>query len=381
MKTPKLRYHKASKRYVVTVNGKDVYLGYDQAEAQIQYHEMMANVAAGIPAIAPPDPDGLFVCELIERYVLDREQYYKRNPQAFERGKAVLKVLNRTFGHFRPGQFGMIELRQLRDELMKPNGQGRRRCRNEINRLMGEMFAFWKWCVSMELVSVELYQKYITLEPLKKGRCDAPESSPVTSVPMGWVRAVQANVNSSVSAMIDLQLLTGARPGEIVRLKAEDIDRTGDVWSVTLAEHKTAYRGKQRVIYFGPKAQEVLKPFFLRRRPKEFLFQPVDAGTFRAEKAATHRRLGQMEYRKTDREVGPCYDVASYRRAISRACESAEVPHWHPHQLRHTAATEVRKQYSAEVARAVLGHTTLNATEIYAEVDAGIAKRVAGEIG
>ncbi len=53
-----------------------------------------------------------------------------------------------------------------------------------------------------------------------------------------------------------------------------------------------------------------------------------------------------------------------------RVCKRAGVPHWHPHQLRHTAATELRKKYGVEMVRAVLGYAHLAATEIYAEVDA-----------
>ena len=40
---------------------------------------------------------------------------------------------------------------------------------------------------------------------------------------------------------------------------------------------------------------------------------------------------------------------------------------WHPNQLRHTAATMIRRQYGAEAAQAILGHSELSTTEIYAE--------------
>ncbi len=45
------------------------------------------------------------------------------------------------------------------------------------------------------------------------------------------------------------------------------------------------------------------------------------------------------------------------------------IPHWHPHQLRHNAATRLRREFGFEVARAVLGHSSPVVTEVYAELD------------
>jgi integrase len=49
--------------------------------------------------------------------------------------------------------------------------------------------------------------------------------------------------------------------------------------------------------------------------------------------------------------------------------------------LRHSAATEIRKRFGIEAAQHVLGHATLNVTEIYAEKNAEAARRVAAMIG
>jgi integrase len=57
------------------------------------------------------------------------------------------------------------------------------------------------------------------------------------------------------------------------------------------------------------------------------------------------------------------------------------IPAWHPHQLRHTRGTEVRRQYGAEAAQIFLGHAKMSATEIYAERDLALAERVAGQMG
>jgi integrase len=42
---------------------------------------------------------------------------------------------------------------------------------------------------------------------------------------------------------------------------------------------------------------------------------------------------------------------------------------WHPHQLRHNAATELRKEFGIEAARIILVHHSAEITEVYAEKD------------
>ena len=79
--------------------------------------------------------------------------------------------------------------------------------------------------------------------------------------------------------------------------------------------------------------------------------------------------------------IFPGYSPQSYGRAIMRACRDAGVNHWHPHQLRHAAATRFRESHGLDAAQAVLGHKTARVTEIYAEKVAGLAKRVTDEMG
>ena len=78
---------------------------------------------------------------------------------------------------------------------------------------------------------------------------------------------------------------------------------------------------------------------------------------------------------------GTRYDVGSYRRAIARACTAAKIPSWHPHQLRHNAATNLRKEFGIETARLILGHKNAAMTEIYAEADTGKALDVIAKVG
>ena len=75
------------------------------------------------------------------------------------------------------------------------------------------------------------------------------------------------------------------------------------------------------------------------------------------------------------------YNVNAYRIAIHRACEKAGQPKWSPNQLRHTAATEVRKKFGLEAAQVICGHQSADVTQVYAERDAELAMKVAKAVG
>ena len=75
------------------------------------------------------------------------------------------------------------------------------------------------------------------------------------------------------------------------------------------------------------------------------------------------------------------YGVASYRRAIHRACDLAKIERWSPNRLRHTAATRLRREMGIDVAGALLGHSDADTTTIYAERDLELARNAMEKLG
>ena len=55
--------------------------------------------------------------------------------------------------------------------------------------------------------------------------------------------------------------------------------------------------------------------------------------------------------------------------------------HWSPNQLRHNAATHIRKEFGLDAARVILGHSSPAVTEVYAELDQAKAMEIMGKIG
>ena len=167
-----------------------------------------------------------------------------------------------------------------------------------------------------------------------------------------------------------------------------DIDRgRGGTWVYRPSVHKTEHHEIERVIFLGPRAQEILKPFLDRRHPCHYLFVPRE-GMAHFRKLQREQRKSKVQPSQQDRSKckprkrpGACYTRDSYRQSIVRACQAAKVPAWFPNQLRHARATEIRREFNLDAARAVLGHTSPAVTEVYAELDADTAAQVMERLG
>lgn len=230
-------------------------------------------------------------------------------------------------------------------------------CRRTVNAKVSRMIRIFRWGgdPEREYVPELVVARLMTLRPLPYGRSTARETPPRTAVPddqldqiLAYLKIAprghhltpqqrEARVRSST--MIELQLETGMRPGELCSMRVEDIDRDGPMgtWLYHPAEHKTQHRGKVRVIPIFPEAQHLLTRWLTVKGIKS----------------------------------GPIFDVRrdSYTRMVARTCERAGLPHWSPHQLRHAAAVRARRQAGLEAAQALLGHASTRTTEVYAPSD------------
>ena len=86
------------------------------------------------------------------------------------------------------------------------------------------------------------------------------------------VKATLPFVSPQVSELIQLQRLTGARPGEMLALRPADVDRSGEVWFYRPEHHKTAHHGKTREIAIGPRGQRILAPYLAKTEPTDRCF-------------------------------------------------------------------------------------------------------------
>ena len=311
----------------------------------------------------------------------------------------TLNVLLECFPNLDVDAFGPLRLKEVRERMID-----KKWCRTQINRCICVIRRVFKWAVSEQMVSPVILHGLQAVAPLKRGRSRAKESTPVKPVDERHVYDVLAHTTPVVAAMIELQLLTGMRPGELVAIRPCDIDRSGKVWHYTPETHKNSYRGIERIVAIGPRGQEILSPYLLRRAEK-YCFSPIESEKQRRERLTENRKtplscgnkVGTNRKETPEKLPSDTYDSHSYRRAVQYAISACNkdrraeakavgaepklVPGWTPYQLRHTNATKIRKELGYETAGAALGHKNMSATEIYAERNQGLADEAARKLG
>jgi len=393
-RVPALRHHKASGRGYVVLNGQAVYLGkFGTSKTSQKYHQTIAEwIASGRQLHT--DPEHITIRELIARFWIYAEQYYRTvtdgRVKELEQFRLAMRPLKELYADTRAIDFGPRALKGLRQRMVAM-GWSRPYVNKQINRIRH----MYKWAVSDELVPGSVLHALKAVPGLRRGRSDAAEPEAVKPVAIEMVEAIQPFVSQQVWAMIQLQLFTAARPGEVCRMRPCDIDRDGNIWVYALKRHKTAWHGHSRTIWIGPRGQEVLAPFLLRE-PNSYCFSPAEAEAERRKRMSEQRVTplscgntpGSNVKNNPQRSAGERYTTCAYRRAIARACDWAfplpqplvkkqktelkawrKAHRWHPHQLRHNAATNLRKDFGLEAARIILGHRSAAITEVYAELD------------
>lgn len=366
----------------VDLNGQRLYLGpYDSPASYEKYHSLLAEWNAAGRLCPVSKEECLTVMELLARFWQHATQYYRKpdGTATSELGvfKQVIKPVKKLYATLSVSEFTALKLQAIRTHMVQMGW-----ARTNINKSVIRIRHIFRWGVSQELVPPEIVQSLASVLGLKQGRCDAKESAPVMPVPQGDIEAIKPFVSRQVWGLIQLQLCTAARAGELVHLRLLDLDTTEAVWIYTPPDHKTAHKGHRRTIYLGPKAQGILKEFMADRPVSGYLFSPRQAEKERHAKASSHRRSDQKSnIRKTQRVLGEYYTQSGYRQAIHRACDKAEILRWSPHRLRHNAATYIRKTYGLEAAQVMLGHRKADVTQLYAEINQTKGKEIATMIG
>ena len=397
MRVPSYRRH-SSGQARVTINGKDHLLGTFGSHASKEaYGRLIAEYNACQKSAAfGKVPGSLLVEDVLLAYQQHAKVYYAASTE-YDNLKLVLRPLLDLYGSSLAADFSAKEYKAVRQWWLTPGVESdgseskkgqRARSRQYVNKQMKRTLRVIKWAVGEGMMPPECYTAIKCVEPLRRGRCTAREAKKITCVPKEIVNQTLPMLTQVQADMIRIQQLTGCRPGEVCKLKPAMVNRSNEVWEVKLDEHKTAYRGKTRILYVGPQAQRVLAPYLLRAE-SSYCFSAIES--------EQQRRSARHEARKTPLSCGnsPGTNVArrprktpgdhftthSYARAIRYACGRAKIPVWSPNQLRHNAATDIRKEFGLDAASVILGHSEVGVTQVYAEQDRSKAIEVAKRIG
>ena len=389
---PKYRHYKPKDLAVVRIDGKDHYLGkFGSEESRQKYRRLIAEMLAA-PATAPPptpQPDGdggPTLNELLVSYWDHVRSYYVKDGRPTSEQdnlRQALRFVRPLYGPIPAKDFSPLALKAVRRAMIEAG-----RCRGLINKDVCRVRSMFRWAVEHELVPLATYQALMTVAGLRAGRTDAREKPPVGPVSDEAVERTLPYLTTTVASMVRLQRLTGMRPGEVVLMRAVDIDMSDPAcWVYRPARHKGQHHDRERLVFLGPRAMSLLQPF-LTLDVSAYLFSPRrSVAQWRAEQRArrgsplTPSQAARRPKANPRRTHGELYDDGAYRKAIRKACQRAGIPVWFPHQLRHSAAGAIRRRYGLEAAQAVLGHSELGTTQIYAAADLAMARRIMLETG
>jgi integrase len=170
------------------------------------------------------------------------------------------------------------------------------------------------------------------------------------------------------------------------------------------------------LIFFGPKARAILKPFLDEENPENFLFSPADAvhalreaaqvshrTEARRVRSAAYKRRLEAEQRlektgqsrpKSSRRPGTRYNRHSLANALRRFCRKHKKPYFNPHRLRHTtksrleqlvglaaAAAVTGERFASDETQATLGHSNRIMTGKYGSPSYGLAAMTMEQYG
>lgn len=412
---PQLLKHKVRRRdgrvdvyaYAVFSGEERRYGRFDDEARRLFAADLAAWEANGGTFPADPagdDPGAPFtVADLVNAY----QSHVDADPQhdaAWQRNngdrlRGALDVLTELHGDCPASEFGpkrFVAMREHLAALLRDDGRPLY-CRSTITERMRIVRAAFEHAVVTERVAPDVVHGLeAAVRRLRTSKAGRPKRKR-RPVDRETFDAVKPYMPKPVAAILELMWLTPTRPSELVPLRPCDFDRSrDDVWLVELDRHKTAGSGVERVLKFGPRCIEVLRPFMLRpaRRP---LFTPAEGlaehNRQRREARRTplypshERRYAAQRAALPDRVFRDTYDANALRKAVERAvrrCNAeradaglAPVPMFTPYQVRHAALTRLAAEHGKEGAQAAADHADLRTTEVYCHTARALGIEVA----
>ena len=382
-RVPSYRHHKPSGQAVVTVSGKDVYLGPHGANvSRDEYDRVIGEwLAAGRTVRDDEDNGGFTVLHLVDGFDTARVI-----PASHAHDyRTVMKQMLRLYGRTAAADFGPLALKSLRQR-WEADGLSL----STINGRVDKVRRIVRWGVEHELVDANVLHALKAVRSLTPATSAARPPRRVRAADLDAVQGLLDAMLSMLAAMVQFQLLTGMRPGEMLALRTCDVDTRAAVWVYRPAQHKTMRFGKTREVAIGPRAIDLLRPWLLPDL-QAYVFSPgrnvADQAAVRQAARKTPMSCGNRPGRRymndgrsgrRGRTFGSRYTTQSYRQAIERVIDRASSPpapltraageteaawkvrlgpkwpellawrrenRWTPHQLRHAFGQMVRDRF------------------------------------
>lgn len=201
-----------------------------------------------------------------------------------------------------------------------------------VNTKMSPIRDFFSWLQNEE---------YIISNPTKKVRpVKEPhrERTPLTDAQVEKIRFGLSHIRDK--AIFEFMLATGCRLSEVANIQTEELD-----WN-RMSLLVIGKGNKQRRVYFNERSKIVLQEYLENRKGNScYLFCSEKAPYGKLSGRAIQLIIRNIE-KRTNVEV-----------------------HLYPHIFRHTFATKALKFMPLETVQALLGHTNISTTQIYAKTN------------
>lgn len=344
---PRLGLHKPTGQYRVVIAGKHHYLGADLEAAERRYDDLIIAWKLRRPVVKPAG--GVSVAHLADQYKADcitRDIGWDGHKKGAMRWIAATRHWHTPANLFDAA--AMIEVFTVNTAARRESKKPAYAAWTLASRRKA-IIAMFKRGAALGLVDPAVWHRLKSLSPRDLGIGPVKRKPKPASVED--VEKAIAAADPMMADMLTVHRWTGMRPGELCRLSWAEIDTTAPTWLYTPVDHKTAHRGAERVIFIGPRAQAVLMK---------------------------HRGKGGAVFRTPE---GQPWRTDTYGKSLDHLCKRAGVVRFTPNQLRHLRLSEIRRQAGIEAAQVIGGHAHLSTTEVYAERQHELARRVAGETG
>jgi integrase len=317
-RVPGLRQHKASGQWIVEISGKTNYLGHDRGKAQVQYDALIEDLLKArttAPADNPAHSGRMTVSDaaaaLVEFMVADKGD--ERAPILRKWTLGCLKPFTDKHGPRDVRAVSIDDIEAYRADLVRRLSPKTASDYLYLAKRVMKYAAFKGWRDPMEMSFIKPpallapKPKHLTVEQIKKMLDDAKAKTSYAGHP-------DANLYNAIR----IQLMTAARPSEIVRL--------------------------------------------LRRR-----FDEVEPGVFQLNEGKTNRASSQLRCLLLSKAARALLDQTivkwesptAYLFACRRACARP------PHRLRHSGAFLIHRcGFSRETTDLLLGHMEIFANRI-----------------
>ncbi len=294
----------------------------------------------------PTTSTALSLRQLRELYLRHAEKHYRRRSGQPTREHLNMRAAIDHYMHYAGEGFDLARLNRHQIRAWLDQLAAEKLSRPYINACLSRLRRFARWCADLDYISTSPVEQLRLVKPLQPFRTDARE--PVKKAPpaIDHFDRILPFLAQPARDVIQLLRLTGARPSELLELTNAEVHIDEHGARLCPLQHKSAHRGKSRVIPLSNRAAAIIDRHWRPLLPADQLFPSSRRSTARGH-----------------------FTIDGLRAAVKRACKRAGVSGFELYDVRRRVAREVRRAGGLDAAQALLGHSKASTTEIYAPID------------